>query len=100
MIQEHRVIAELDAASGALGFAISTLERIQAGQEVDLRGVITLLGRVRRNAPKCASPDVQSDAGNPALKRVYHELRMTLETLDGLSSNGAGAQYPYGSLVC
>jgi hypothetical protein len=100
MMQEHRILAELDAASGALGFAISTLERIQAGQDVDIRGVITLLGRVRRNAPKCSSPDIKADASNPALKRVYHELRMTLETLDDLSPNGAVAQHAFNSLVC
>ncbi len=100
MIQEHKILAELDAASGALGFAISTLERIQAGQEVDLGGVITLLGRVRRNAPKCATPEIDADTGTPALKRVYHELRMTLEALDGLSPNGASPQGGYNSLVC
>ncbi len=100
MMQQHRILAELDAASGALGFAISTLERIQAGQDVDIRGVITLLGRVRRNAPKCSAPEVQTDAGNPALKRVYHELRMTLEALDEMSPIGAPAQHAYNSLVC
>ena len=100
MIRDHRIFAELDAASGALGFAISTLERIQAGQEVDIRGVITLLGRVRRAAPKCASPDVHADAGNPALKRVYHELRMTLEALDGFNPAGVSAQTAFNSLVC
>lgn len=100
MMQQHRIIAELDAATGALGFAISTLERIQAGQEVDITSVITLLGRVRRNAPKCATPEIQTDAGTPALKRVYNELRMTLEALDGLSPNGANAQAGYNSLVC
>ncbi|MGO9241208.1 MAG: hypothetical protein ACLQBJ_10395 [Bryobacteraceae bacterium] len=100
MMPQHRILAELDAASGALGFAISTLERIRAGQDVDLRGVITLLGRVRRNAPKCASPEVQADAGNPALKRVYHELRMTLDALDGPNPNGGSAQHAYSSLVC
>ncbi len=100
MMQQHRIIAELDAASGALGFAISTLDRIQAGQNVDIRGVITLLGRVRRNAPKCSSPEVQADASSPALRRVYHELRMTLEKLDGLSPAGANAQLSYNSLTC
>jgi len=99
-MQQHRIIAELDAATGALGFAISTLERIQAGQEVDITSVITLLGRVRRNAPKCAAPVIETDTGTPALKRVYHELRMTLETLDGLSPTGASAQGAYNSLVC
>jgi hypothetical protein len=99
MMQQHRILAELDAASGALGFAISTLERIQAGQDVDIRGVITLLGRVRRNAPKCSSPEVKANASNPALKRVYQELRMTLETLDELSPTVANAQYSYNSLA-
>ena len=99
MMQEHRILAELDAASGALGFAISTLERIQAGQEVDIRGVITLLGRVRRTAPKCASPDVHADTGNPALRRVYQELRMTLEALDGFNPARVSAQTAYNSLV-
>ena len=100
MKQEHRILAELDAASGALGFAISTLELIQAGQQVDLMGVITLLGRVRRNAPKCSSPEVHSDASNPALRRVCHELWMTLEALDGLSPSGASPQYSFNSLAC
>jgi hypothetical protein len=99
MMQQHRILAELDAASGALGFAISTLERIQAGQDVDIRGVITLLGRVRRNAPKCSSPAVPAGASNPALKRVYQELRMTLEALDELSPAGASAQISYNSLA-
>jgi hypothetical protein len=55
---------------------------------------------VRRNAPKCSSPDIKADASNPALKRVYHELRMTLETLDDLSPHGAVAQHAFNSLVC
>ena len=100
MQQQQRILAELDATTGALGFAISTLERIQAGQDVDIRGVITLLGRVRGNTPKCHAPEVEADAANPALKRVYQELRMTLEALDGLSPSGANAQYAYNPLVC
>ena len=92
MLQQHKALNELDAASGALGFAISTLERIQAGQSVDIRGVITLLGRVRRSAPKCDSPDVFDGVGDPALKRVYHELRMTLDTLDQMGPARAIAQ--------
>ena len=99
MTQQYRILAELDAASGALGFAISTLDRIQAGQDVDIRGVITLLGRVRRVAPKCSSPQIQAEAGNPALKRVYNELRMTLESLDGVSPSRAAGQPAYSSLA-
>ncbi|MGD0579725.1 MAG: hypothetical protein ABSC08_12435 [Bryobacteraceae bacterium] len=99
MLQQHKALTELDAASGALGFAISTLERIEAGQEVDIRGVFTLLGRVRRNVPKCSSPDVHADAGNPALKRVYHELRMTLEALDEMGPARVLAQPTYNSLA-
>jgi hypothetical protein len=99
-MQQHRILAELDAASGALGFAISTLERIEAGQIVDIKGVIALLGRVRRNAPKCSPPEVQSDTSNSALKRVCHELWMTLEALDGSSPPGASAQYSFNSLAC
>jgi len=100
MKQQNRILAELDAATGALGFAISTLERIEAGQEVDIQQAITLLGRMRRSAPKCDAPEVVPEAGNPALKRVYHELRMTLEALDELSPRGAIAAYSYNSLVC
>jgi len=99
MMQPHRMLAELDAASGALGFAISTLERIQAGQEVDIRGVITLLGRVRRAAPQCSSPHIQADAGNPALKRVYNELRMTLKSLDEVSPSRPPEQPTYDALA-
>ena len=99
-MQQQKILAELDAASGALGFAISTLERIEAGQDVDIKGVITLLGRVRRNAPKCSSPEVKANASNPALKRVYQELRMTLESLDELSPTGTIAPYSHNSLVC
>jgi len=85
MIQEQRVLAELNAASGALGFAISTLERIQAGQEVDVRGVITLLGEVRGTAARCDLPDVNANAGNPVLRRVYDELRTTLSAMNELA---------------
>jgi len=99
MTQQHRILSELDAASGALGFAISTLERIQAGQEVDIRGVITLLGRVRRTAPKCGAPTVHADAASPALKRVYNELRMTLESLDEVGATRALTQPAYNSLA-
>ena len=99
MTPQHKMLAELDAASGALGFAISTLERIQAGQEVDIRGVITLLGRVRRTAPKCDAPEARADASNPALKRVYQELRMTLEALDEMPPARAIVQPAYNSLA-
>ena len=100
MMQENRILTELDAASGALGFAISTLERVQAGQGVDLMGAITLLCRVRKNALRCSSPAVQSDASNSMLRRVTHELWMTLETLDGFSLTGASSQYSFNSLAC
>jgi len=99
MTQQHKIFAELDAASGALGFAISTLERIQAGQDVDIRGVITLLGRVRRTAPKCSAPGIRAEANNPALKRVYNELRMTLESLDEMSPARAITQPAYNTLA-
>ncbi len=85
MIQEHKILSELDAAAGALGFAISTLERIQAGQQVDVRGVITLLGRVRGTAARCDLPDANTKAVNPALRRVYDELRTTLNSVNELA---------------